>query len=360
MDQIVAAVVHEFERVVEACGVRAILVDDGHHFFDVLAEKRARALRLAGLHHVGIAHHRVDLAVVGDETVRVRARPTREGIGRETRVHQRQRGLEVRIVEVREILGKLAGREHALVNHGACRKMGDVVVFRAGKLVGFVAVHVGIFVGDLVVADPRTDALADDVELALKLHGIGDRRILADEDLLDDGFVAAGGFAENFAFYRHCAPTEEFLAFLADDDFKDLHRGFAGARLGRKKREARAIFAFGRQFDALYCHFLAQELVRHLDEQACAIAGGRVRSAGTPMVHVFVHREGFRDDVMGPLAFQVGDEADSAGILFLRRVPKSLGLRPAKRGFLRNGHGVVDCGDWGWKSGCRLGSAAED
>ena len=114
----------------------------GKMLLDVVAELVALAERLAGLHEVRVAHHRVDLAVVGDEAVRVGARPTREGVGRETGVHQCQRRLEIRVVEVREILGELAGREHALVNHRAGGEIGDVVVVRAGKRVGLVAVDV--------------------------------------------------------------------------------------------------------------------------------------------------------------------------------------------------------------------------
>ena len=54
-----------------------------------------------------------------------------------------------------------------------------------------------------------------------------------------------------------------------------------------------------------------------LHEKPRAVARRRVRSAGSAVVHVFVHREGFHDDVVRPLAFQVGDETDAAGVFFV-------------------------------------------
>ena len=57
-----------------------------------------------------------------------------------------------------------------------------------------------------------------------------------------------------------------------------------------------------------------------------------IRSAGTPVVHLFVHREGFHDDVVGTFAFQMGDETDAAGVFLVRRMPESLGLRASQAG----------------------------
>ena len=335
VDQVVAAVVHEFQGVVEARGVGAVLVDDREDVFDFRAEKVRLAERLAGLHEIGVAHDRVDLAVVGDEAVRMGARPAREGVGRETGVHQRQRRFVIRVEKIREIGGKLAGREHALVNHGSGGEAGDVVIVRAGEGVALVAVDVAELVRHLVVADPRADALADDVELALEGHRVGDVGAFADENLFDDRLVAAGGLAENFAPDRHGAPAEELLAFLADDEFEDLHGDLSHRGFRREKRTTRAVFAFRRELDAFFRHFPAQELVRHLGENARAVAGRRIRSAGTAVVHLFVHREGFHDDVMRALAFEMGDEADAAGIFFARRMPEALRFRPAKWRFLR-------------------------
>ena len=103
-----------------------------------------------------------------------------------------------------------------------------------------------------------------------------------------------------------------------------------------------AVFALGWQLDALFRHFLAQELVRHLDENARAVAGGRIRAAGTAVVHLLVHRERFHDDVVRALALQMGDETDAAGVFFARRMPKALGLRASQVGmFCETDMGMV-------------------
>ena len=52
-------------------------------------------------------------------------------------------------------------------------------------------------------------------------------------------------------------------------------------------------------------------------------------AAGAAVVHLLVHRQGFGDDVMRAFAFQVGDEADAACVVFVGRVVEPLpGRRP--------------------------------
>src|SRR3712207_7380299 len=58
----------------------------------------------------------VDLAVVGEEPERVRERPAREGVGREARVHHRDRGLDALVEEVGVEAVELVGGEHPLVD----------------------------------------------------------------------------------------------------------------------------------------------------------------------------------------------------------------------------------------------------
>ena len=98
----VAALHQEFERVVEAGGVGLAFVGDRPELVDVVAEQRRRHRRLPRRHPVVVAAQRVDLAVVRDHPVGMRERPGREGVGREALVHQRERALEIRVVQVRD------------------------------------------------------------------------------------------------------------------------------------------------------------------------------------------------------------------------------------------------------------------
>ena len=64
--------------------------------------------RLAGAHPVDVAAERVDLAVVRDVAVRMRAIPARERVGAEARVHQRERRLHRGVLQVGEVLSAAA------------------------------------------------------------------------------------------------------------------------------------------------------------------------------------------------------------------------------------------------------------
>ena len=115
----VAALHQEFERVVEAGGVRLPFVGDRPQLLDVFSEQRRGYVGLPRRHPVDVAAQRVDLAVVRDVAVGMRQRPGREGVGGEALMHQRDRALEFRIVQVRIIRAELVGEEHALVDHRA-------------------------------------------------------------------------------------------------------------------------------------------------------------------------------------------------------------------------------------------------
>ena len=82
----------EVDDVVERRRVGAAGADDRLEVFDVLAEELALEERFARAHPVLVAAERVDLAVVRDEPVRVRALPRGERVGREARVHHARAG----------------------------------------------------------------------------------------------------------------------------------------------------------------------------------------------------------------------------------------------------------------------------
>ena len=81
----------QLDHVVEGGRVRVARLDDRRELLEVVAEQLRLQRGLARAHPVAVAHERVDLAVVGDEPVRVRERPARERVGGEARVDERQR-----------------------------------------------------------------------------------------------------------------------------------------------------------------------------------------------------------------------------------------------------------------------------
>ena len=127
-----AAEVQQLEHLVEAGRVAAAGRADREDAVEVAGQQVAGEQGLAGPHPVLVALHGVDLAVVGDVPVGVGQRPRRERVGREARVDEGERGLDPLVVEVREEVGELEGREHALVDERAAREAREV---DAGHLV---------------------------------------------------------------------------------------------------------------------------------------------------------------------------------------------------------------------------------
>jgi hypothetical protein len=114
------------EHVVEHGGVGPALVDDGQDLAQVVAEQRRGEEALARVHPVDVAAQGVDLAVVADVAVRVRARPVGEGVGAEARVHHGQGRLDAAVDDVREVGGELGRDQHPFVDERPVREARDV------------------------------------------------------------------------------------------------------------------------------------------------------------------------------------------------------------------------------------------
>ena len=177
----VAALGEKLERVVEAGGIGLTLVGDRPQPADVLAEQRRGHRRLPRGHPVHVAAQRVDLAVVGDVAVRVRQRPRREGVGREALMHQRNRALEIGIVQVGVVGAELVGQEHALVDHRAAGDRHRIVVGHAPLA---------------LLVDCVGNRLAQDVEPALEIRLAQLLLAQPDENLLVHGLGRLDRFAE--------------------------------------------------------------------------------------------------------------------------------------------------------------------
>ena len=126
----IAALDEKFERVVETSRIGLTLIRDRPQLVDVLAKQVGGYGRLARSHPIDVATQSVDLPVVRDHPVRVSQRPRRKCVGGEALVHERERALEILIVQIGIIGAELIGEEHALVND---RPAGDGYRVIAGK-----------------------------------------------------------------------------------------------------------------------------------------------------------------------------------------------------------------------------------
>ena len=231
----VAALHQEFERVVEAGGVGLAFVGDRPQLADVVAEQRRGHRRLPRRHPVDVAAQRVDLAVVGDHPVGMRERPGREGVGGEALVHERERALEIRVVQVGIVGAELVGEEHALVDDRAAGDRHRVIV-RQPALAPRI--------------DRARDRLAQDVEPALELVLVLDLLAAADEHLLVHRLGRLHRFAERRIVGRHVAPAEQRHALALDRLRIDVADDLPPVRIARHEQLADRVFAGRGQLEA--------------------------------------------------------------------------------------------------------------
>jgi len=105
-----------------------------------------------------------------------------------------------------------------------------------------------------------------------------------------------------------------------------IEGGFAGgAAVGieGEKDLADGVGAGLGEFEAALMRLAFEERVRDLHQDAGAVAGARIASAGAAMGEVVEDLQRFEDDIVRALAGDVDDEADAAGIVFVRRIVQS-------------------------------------
>jgi hypothetical protein len=230
-----AGVLQELERVVELARVARRRVDDGEELRDVVEAPRGEH-GLARVHPVDVAAQRVDLAVVRDEAVGVRAVPGRERVGREALVHEREGRDEQRVGEVVVEGGNLLGEQHPLVDDRPRRQARQVEALGLRHPGG---------------AHPLLHALADGVEAALERVLVGGAAARGDEDLPDVRHDGARDRAGRLLVHREPAPAEELLPLLADHLLEDALALVLLVHLAREEDHADAVRARGGQGDAL-------------------------------------------------------------------------------------------------------------
>ncbi len=222
----------ELEGVVEHRRVAAVRIDDRKNLLHVFAEGVGFEQRLARLHPVVVAAQRIDLAVVRKVAVRMCAVPARERVRAEARMHERQRRLHCRVLQVGEVLRQLLRQQHPLVDDGLVRQAREVPVLRAV---------------DRRCADLAVGALPDDVELALEIHVILDRGVASDEHLADERLTRLRGLAQRIVIRGQRAPAEHRLTFRLNDVLEDFGEAAAPGRVARQEHKAARVFAGTRQ-----------------------------------------------------------------------------------------------------------------
>jgi hypothetical protein len=154
----------------------------------------------------------------------------------------------------------------------------------------------------VLVLDLRT---GDNDRLADHRHGL-------DDTLAETGQVG-----------RHFAPAQQGLALGSNIMFQQPDRIAACLRVPRQEAHEYGIAPQRWQLQVLPVSPGAQQLVRHLDQAACAVADQRVSPDRAAMIQIDQDLQPALDDVVRLSALDVDDETHSARVMLVARIVQS-------------------------------------
>ena len=290
----------ELEHVVQNRGVGALAVDDGHHALKIVLQHGAVQVGFAGADPVDVALEGVDLAVVDDKAVGVRALPAGRGVGGVTRVNERHGRLDGGVVEVDEEAAHLRGDEHALVHDGA-RAHGAHVE----DLVAQGELGVGLLL----------DGAAAHIQAALE--GVTGGRVVgaAQEGLQDGGHAGACRLAQVVRVDGHLAPKEQRHAGLGAALLKHATGILYALVVLREEQHGHAIVALCRQNLAALLSLFAKKVMRDLEQDAGAVAGVLLESGAAAVLQVDQNGQCVVQNLVMALAVDIGKRADATCIV---------------------------------------------
>ena len=296
------ATVHDqkLKHVVQNRGVGTLAVDDGHHALKIVLQHGAVQVGFAGANPVDVALEGVDLAVVDDKAVGVRALPAGRGVGGVARVDERHGRLDGGVVEIDEEAAHLRGDQHALVHDGA-RAHGAHIedLVAQGKL------GVGLLF----------DGAAAHVQAALE--GVAGGRVVrtAQEGLQDSGHAGAGRLAQVVRVDRHLAPKEQRHAGLGAALLKHAAGILYALVVLRKEQHGHAIVALCRQNLAALLSLFTEKVMRNLEQDAGAVAGVLLESGAAAVLQVDQNGQRVVQNLVMALAVDIGKRADATCIV---------------------------------------------
>src|ERR1700739_2552994 len=98
-------------------------------------------------------------------------------------------------------------------------------------------------------------------------------------------------------------------------------------RLHGEKRHSDCVGSGGRQNEAKLFALAGKELVRNLDQDAGAVSGFWIGAAGSAMRQILQNLDSLANDLVAFMAADAGDKPDSACVVLVRGIVKSLGRR---------------------------------
>lgn len=205
---------------------------------------------------VHVAAQRVYLAVMDDVALRMGAFPRRRRIRRVTRVHERDRGVGHRVVEIAEEAAHLRGDEHAFVDDRPCAHRAYVEHLARKR-----GCHLRLLL----------DGASANVERALEVLAGIDVRGAPHEGLFDDGHAFECRRSQVMTIDGDITPEQKRDALGSATILEDAHACGHALLVRGQKEHGDAVFALVGKYAAAFLRLLAKEAMRHLDEYARAI-----------------------------------------------------------------------------------------
>ena len=172
---------------------------------------------------------------------------------------------------------------------------------------------------DARLTRPPLDAAAADVELALHVFRAAAPRV-TEHDLLDGGACVLGLLADHGDIHRRLAPAIDIESRTQHFALDNRAARFLRREIrARKEYLADADPVIGRVVTGAADMF-AEEILRHVEADARAVAGLAVRVHRAPVPNVLQRRDAHRHDFALRLAVERDDEADAARILLVFRI----------------------------------------
>src|SRR5690606_22177310 len=134
--------------------------------------------------------------------------------------------------------------------------------------------------------------------------------------LLNMRFNFSGARAGHAVINRHHAESDQFQPQGFDLCQQNFTARFRYFLITWKEDHTDPILAGLGQGKTQLITLLSKELMRYLYEHAGTIAGLWVTPATTPVLHIFQHRKGITQYVVGFRSIDIGNTSDATGVMF--------------------------------------------
>ncbi|SKZ72239.1 Uncharacterised protein [Mycobacteroides abscessus subsp. abscessus] len=217
-------------------------------------------------------------------------------------MHEAERALHRRVLQVEVELPQLRGGEHALVDEGRARQTREVHGLAAR------AVGTGTLVAEFVL-----NTLAHDECLALELHA----RRTGEEHLTEGRHRVAREGTESVLVGGYLAPAEHGQTLGLDDLLDALGGGRGVVRALRQEGDTGRVAALGGQFEV---DNFTQEAVGDLDHDSGTVAGVRLCARSTTVLQVDQRGDRLVHDVAAATTMHIDYKRNTARVVFVGRV----------------------------------------